>query len=252
VCLVAGKLRRSTARPCFCHDQRITLDGAPRRTSWRRSEGPGSQAACTARGAPGREEPRKGYGARRSEGNPCPRPANRDTTRDAGAIAEPRARRALAPECIASAADQLPLLRPAQGGGDKRLSSTQRLRAANFASRARGRHGPMIRQRHASARKIKYGSVAPVRPVGAPSTRGRLGSAPAPRGCGRPAVEAGEGIHDGYRRKLPSPRTCRGICYSPLADIASIFRSPYALLRRRCLFGADPSLTGWKTNPAGG
>jgi hypothetical protein len=65
----------------------------------------------------GREKTRKGYGARPSEGNSCPRPANRDTTQDAGAIAEPRACRALAPECIAGAADQLPLLRPAQGGG---------------------------------------------------------------------------------------------------------------------------------------
>jgi len=32
------------------------------------------------------------YGARRSEGNLCPRPANRDTTQDAVAIAEPRLR----------------------------------------------------------------------------------------------------------------------------------------------------------------
>jgi hypothetical protein len=53
------------------------------------------------------------------------------------------------------------------------IIGNERLRAANLASRPKGRHGPMIRQRHASARKIKYRSVAPVRPVGAPSTRGR-------------------------------------------------------------------------------
>jgi hypothetical protein len=36
------------------------------------------------------------------------------------------------------------------------LLSAQRLRAANLASRPKGRQGPMIRQRHASARKTKY------------------------------------------------------------------------------------------------
>jgi hypothetical protein len=45
-----------------------------------------------------------------------------------------------------------------------------------------------------------------VRPGGVPSTRGRPWQRPAPTACGRPAVEAGEGIHDGYRRK----RRCSG------------------------------------------
>jgi hypothetical protein len=43
-------------------------------------------------------------------------------SQDAGAIPEPRACRALAPERIAGAADQLPLPRPAQGGGDDKRS----------------------------------------------------------------------------------------------------------------------------------
>jgi plasmid stabilization system protein ParE len=44
--------------------------------------------------------------------------------------------------------------------------ANQPLGAANLASRPKGWQGPMIRQRHSSARKIKNRSVAPLRPVG--------------------------------------------------------------------------------------
>jgi hypothetical protein len=80
-------------------------------------------------------------------GNPCPRPANRDTTQDAGAIAEPCACRALALERIAGAADQLPLPRPAQGG--------RRASAPLGAPSTRGRLGSAPRRQAVTARLSK-------------------------------------------------------------------------------------------------
>jgi hypothetical protein len=59
-----------------------------------------------------------------------------------------------------------------------------------------------------------------VRPLGAPSTRGRR--------CGRPAVEAGEGIHDGYGRVLPSPGRHLPAAYDPGCEKGQDLELPWS------------------------
>jgi sRNA-binding protein len=83
-----GVLRHWKMTAAYCqailrHDQRIALDGAPAEPVGADAKDLAAKqlARLAARGAPGREECREGYGARRSEGNPCPRPANRATTK---------------------------------------------------------------------------------------------------------------------------------------------------------------------------
>jgi hypothetical protein len=84
----------------------------------------------------GRDESRKGRRARGGEAASCPHPANRDTTQDAGAIARPGACRPLAAKRIAGAADQLPLLRPAQGARVRnRFLKLIRITGTSFSQR---------------------------------------------------------------------------------------------------------------------
>jgi hypothetical protein len=128
---------------------------------------------AAARGAQGRDESGECYGDRRSEGNPCPRPANRDTTH-AGAIAE-RACRALAPERISGAADQLPLLRPAQGGGDEALCPAEPLSIRSPVHTDRAHSDDIAkyvaeRKRHASRQSLGHRDAHPVGEFAAPQS----------------------------------------------------------------------------------
>jgi hypothetical protein len=97
----------------LCHDQRITNPGAPAEPVGAEAKDMAGKQLARLAARKGAKKPAKATAPAAAKATPAFAPPI-EITQAAGAIAEPGACRALAPERIAGAADQLPLPRPAQ------------------------------------------------------------------------------------------------------------------------------------------
>jgi sRNA-binding protein len=104
-----GVLRHWKMTAAYCqailrHDQRIALDGAPAEPVGAEAKDMAAKQLARLAARKAATKAAKAAAPGRGEAASWPQPVNRNTTQDAGAIADPRACRALDPERIAGAA----------------------------------------------------------------------------------------------------------------------------------------------------